>query len=1012
MAIYIEADATYQLTTSNVVVYGNTGVETLEISSGVTGVTATSSVEIVGYAASSSNVKFSRAGSTLSVHNSSNNKIYTLGSLYQQMKFSDGTYTAVAENNEVSVRGKVIQDGVGPKYLADCYDKTEVSGDGKIYMYPNQQFTLPYSDVDVFGNEGVEQLYLMSSVHNIYIDVLVNIVSFGGSISLYKFSLSGVTFSMYELDGSFIARFSAVNRELTFAGGSYPVTNSSGNVYVGGVELVDDGVIRTYDEMIGVVPEVPTEPPALVPPVVSFPVDDTYAGQLEFTDNNYVIGSPDAWGLAQGTSVPSWLSEYITCVVNNNINTSLITINEELDDNAKSITDVSIDVTRVENDNLAFASLQLSTNAELNGNTANNSILLQSTVTNDYAETMIELSGQATYDASVAAFNTTLTAYADADSALASSITTLNSTITGPDGLAATSEIAIEAKTTSEQTAAGLVTQASLITSLESELTDVDGTVMVSARAVDTLLTNASELWVPTGLTCAETEGPCLDMEGKERNPCLPTDMCYKYQENATSTAIKELKATTAGANGATLANAEAIDQMLVGATTVYVYAGYDCGSADGNTCLDEEGKARPACTSDADKMLPCYLPKSSATATSVKTLKAETMDLAGQVTANANATEKLLTNVGTVWIYAGYNCGDAPSGGCYDEKGTKRSSCNSCSSECDDCTDCTACDACEVLRARPCYEEVDNQSSIAIKKLDGSMADAEGRLAASALATSQLSQGSTKILVYSGLTCEEMRDQPSSKRKTCYDEYGNLLYNCTTTNADKRCYTEEVNVVVSDLTKLQVQINGCSDGSKCGDGGEGKCKDKTPCTGGMTVQLEATNEIVAGMFTEVNSPPDEDTTYETGNIMYMPDPNCDVDDEGVTCPEHQWVYYGTGFGALSGDYKGWVMMDEGSAAKATSAGATAVAAKGTATAAADGVKWLEDSRDGEITIFYGTANKPPSGLGAKYGDWYIDSDSCAAQATGLRFRTDSPKSRSIAATIRKRIALMQKRGN
>ncbi|RKY55691.1 MAG: hypothetical protein DRP93_02905, partial [Candidatus Neomarinimicrobiota bacterium] len=547
--VYIKTDQSCMLSDSNLTVYGSTGNETLMLLSSVTGITVTSNVETVACELQSSQVKFARSGNTLSVHNSGNVLIYLLSSFNQTMIFDDGIFNIAFANNEVSVAGKVIEKDSSPKYLVDCGDVTPESGGGKIYMHPNQIFALTFSDVEVFGNTGTEHLYVMSGISGVHIDNAVDIVELGGSIKLYKFSQAAGMLSIFELDDTFIAGISTIDRVTIFSSVTYPVSNSGGVTYLGSAPFINDGVIRTYDEMLGVVPtESPTYPP-MTPPEVEFPVDARYADQLEFTDNNYVIGSPDAWGLSQG-NIPSWLEEYINCVVNNNINTSLITINEDLDDNENSITDVSIVVTRIENDNLAFASLQMTTNAELNGNTAGNSLLLQSTVTNEYAESMIKLNGDATFDRSVASFETTLTAYADADSAMASSVTTLDAAITDPTtGLKATAG-AVQSLTTTVEILPGRITaNAESITTLSTELTGKDGTVLTNARAIEAMAASSKVFWVLTGLDCSQTVGDCYDFEGTLITDCDSENPqpCYKEVANSTANYLRELTAMVTG---------------------------------------------------------------------------------------------------------------------------------------------------------------------------------------------------------------------------------------------------------------------------------------------------------------------------------------------------------------------------------------------------------------------------------------------------------------------------------
>ena len=261
--IYLNAGQNYDLSVSNVNVYGNSQNEIVNLSTGVKNVVVDIKVESVSFPGGVSDYSFKADGSQVWVYKGSDLLVTvpiqtdTDGTQLTffnsgQGTFTNGSYNGSGTYNATLIAGVVSIGGVA----VSTSTPTALGATPRtnVYLSAGQNYDLYLSNVNVFGSSQNEIVNVSTGVKNVVVDINVESVSLPGGVSDYSFKADGSQVWVYkgsdllvtvpiqtDTDGTQLTFFNSGQGTFTNGSyngsGTYNATLISGVVYIGGVAV-------------------------------------------------------------------------------------------------------------------------------------------------------------------------------------------------------------------------------------------------------------------------------------------------------------------------------------------------------------------------------------------------------------------------------------------------------------------------------------------------------------------------------------------------------------------------------------------------------------------------------------------------------------------------------------------------------------------------------------------------------------------------------------------------------
>ena len=214
--IFLEANDTFSISSSGTTLYGNTGNNTVTITTGTTGVTLDQNIGRINLPSTPNSYKFKQTGNIISVYDTTGTTLIVTAPVQgdtdgTQLSFSNGTATASAKltSGIMTLGTKPVSSGAATTLTpvtTTSTATTPTTTNAKVFLGAENSFTVSSSGITLYGNNGKGIVTITTGMTNITLDQNVGQINLSGAVSSYKFKQTGNIINVYDTTDNLIVK--------------------------------------------------------------------------------------------------------------------------------------------------------------------------------------------------------------------------------------------------------------------------------------------------------------------------------------------------------------------------------------------------------------------------------------------------------------------------------------------------------------------------------------------------------------------------------------------------------------------------------------------------------------------------------------------------------------------------------------------------------------------------------------------------------------------------------------
>jgi outer membrane protein assembly factor BamB len=211
--IFLGANDTFTISSSGTTLYGNTGNNTVTITTGTTGVTLDQNIGRINLPSPPASYKFKQTGNIINVYDTTDNLIVSApvqgDTDGTQLSFNNGTATAETKltSGIMTLGGKTVTATPTTLNLntTNTTPPSTTTTKAKVYLGTDNSFTVSNSGTTLYGsNTGTGIITINTGMTNITLDQNIGQINLPNTLSSYKFKQTGNIINVYDTTGAIL----------------------------------------------------------------------------------------------------------------------------------------------------------------------------------------------------------------------------------------------------------------------------------------------------------------------------------------------------------------------------------------------------------------------------------------------------------------------------------------------------------------------------------------------------------------------------------------------------------------------------------------------------------------------------------------------------------------------------------------------------------------------------------------------------------------------------------------
>jgi hypothetical protein len=249
--VFLGADDNFTVSSSEAVLFGNTGNSAVSIAGEATGVSLDQNIGRINLAAAASTYTFKQTGNMINVYDAAGTTLIVKAPVQGDsdgtvLSFSNGTASASAKLvGGVMTLGGVAVNSSSATILAPATTPgtppTPTTTTAKVFLGADNSFTVGNSGTTVYGNTGKGTVTISSGIAGVNLDQNIGQINFVGLSSSYKFKQTGNLINVYDAAGTLLVKApvqgDADGTVLSFTDGTASVMLTGGVMKLGGATV-------------------------------------------------------------------------------------------------------------------------------------------------------------------------------------------------------------------------------------------------------------------------------------------------------------------------------------------------------------------------------------------------------------------------------------------------------------------------------------------------------------------------------------------------------------------------------------------------------------------------------------------------------------------------------------------------------------------------------------------------------------------------------------------------------